>query len=152
MSRVWAYIISKELSKEDLDSLQQSGNQFVIGWTAHENKLSAEFSILFNRIILVKVNENVHEASGCSIDKLTRFIKETEQKFNIELLNRLLVAYKIGETVEVAHASKIKELLAQNSISENTLILNTALANENDLKNWEQELKNTWLSKYLVKA
>ncbi len=150
MNRVWAYIISKSLSKEELSQLQQDGNEFVINWTAHENKLSASFEIMYQRIIIVKVNEAVHGASGCSIDKLTRFIKETEQKFKVELLNRLLVAYKIGETVEITSASNIKNLLSQNVISENTIVLNTALANENELNVWEQELKNTWLSKYLV--
>lgn len=150
MNRVWAYIISKSLSKEELNQLQQDGNEFVINWTAHENKLSASFEIMYQRIIIVKVNEAVHGASGCSIDKLTRFIKETEQKFKVELLNRLLVAYKIGETVEITSASNIKNLLSQNVISENTIVLNTALANENELNVWEQELKNTWLSKYLV--
>lgn len=150
MNRVWAYIISKSLSKEELNQLQQDGNEFVINWTAHENKLSASFEIMYQRIIIVKVNEAVHGASGCSIDKLTRFIKETEQKFKVELLNRLLVAYKIGETVEITSASNIKDLLSQNVISENTIVLNTALANENELKVWEQELKNTWLNKYVV--
>lgn len=102
--------------------------------------------------MVVKVNEDVTNASGCSIDKLTHFIKNTEVSFGVKLLNRLLVAYKNGETVEVVPASKVKELLGQNLISEETIVYNTALANENELNNWEHPLKITWLNKYLVKA
>ena len=60
-----------------------------------------------------------------------------------------LVAYKNNEEVEVIHSSKIKELLEQKQISENTIVYNTSLANSSDLLHWEQSLKNTWLGKYL---
>jgi hypothetical protein len=152
MNRVWTFIISKKLNESDLNDLLVSGKSFVAGWTAHENKLSASFEIVEQRIVLVRVNENVHNASGCSIDKLTRFIKESEQKFGVELLNRLLIAYQTSGGIEVVHASKIKDLMAQGLITENTIVYNTAAACENDLLNWEQALKNTWLSKYLQKV
>ncbi len=152
MNRAWAFIISKTLSKEELSSLAEAGNKFVLGWTAHEQQLTASFEIIKEKIIVVKVNEEVTNASGCSIDKLTRFIKDAEAQFKIELLNRLLVAYKKGDTIEVVHATKIKELLEQNLISENTIIYNTSINNQNDLKNWEQALKETWLNKYLSPA
>ena len=150
MSRVWAYIISKELNAEQLDQISYSGKNFISGWTAHEQKLTASFEIFKNKIIIIKVNEDITNASGCSIDKLTRFIKETESQFEIELLNRFLVAYKSGEDLEIVHSSKVKELLNQNVLSENTVILNTSIANENELNNWEQPLKTTWLNKYLI--
>lgn len=152
MDRVWTFIISKTLSKEELNSLNDLGNKFVLGWTAHEQQLTASFEIIGDKIIVVKVNENVTEASGCSIDKLTRFIKETEKLFSIELLNRLLVAYKTNTGIEIVHSSKIKELLAENKISENTIVYNTSVSDQKEFNNWEQELKNTWLSKYLVKV
>ncbi|MEO6302909.1 MAG: hypothetical protein ABIP51_07035 [Bacteroidia bacterium] len=149
MSRVWTYIISKKLSNDELNSLLETGNAFVKGWTAHEQQLTASFEIFKERIIVVKVNEDVTGASGCSIDKLTRFIKETEKQFIIELLNRLLVAYKNGDAIEITHSSKIKELLAQHIISENTVVYNTSVLTQNELNNWEQPLKDTWLNKYL---
>jgi len=152
MNRAWTYIISKPLSDLQLDQLSTSGTTFATNWTAHENKLSASFKIFKNKIIVVTVNEDFANASGCSIDKLTRFIKESESALGIELLNRLLIAYKAGDAVEVIHSSKVKELLAENIISENTIIYNTAIANETELQNWEQPLKNTWLNKYLAKV
>jgi len=152
MSRVWTYIISKALSTQELNSLQEAGNAFVMGWTAHEQQLTASFEIFKNKIIIVKVNEEVTGASGCSIDKLTRFIKDAEKQFNIELLNRLIVAYKNEDTVEVVHSSKIKELLTENKISENTSVYNTSILTQEELKNWEQPLKATWLSKYLINS
>lgn len=149
MNRVWAYTISRELSDVELNQLLKEGRNFATGWTAHEQQLSAGFEIYKNRIIVVKVNEEVTGASGCSIDKLTRFVKEAEQAYGVELMNRLLVAYKNGNAVEVVHSSKIKEMLLKGIMNENTIIYNTSVANETELQNWEQPLKSSWLSKYL---
>jgi hypothetical protein len=150
MNRVWCFIISKPLSASDLEELLNKGKKFTSEWTAHENKLSAEIKVLFDRILFITVNETISAASGCSIDKLTRFIKETEKQFNIELLNRLLVAYKKNEKVEVVHSSKIKELLQTGIINENTIVLNTSIANQNEFTNWELPLKSSWLNRYLI--
>jgi hypothetical protein len=149
MNRVWIYIISRQLDQEPLRHLAESGEVFVQGWTAHEKKLKATFEIFAGRIIIVSVNENINIASGCSIDKLTRFIKELELKYKVELMNRLLVAYKGPESIEVTAAAAIPELLNNKNISENTIVFNTVAVTRNELENWEQPLKNTWLKKYL---
>lgn len=149
MNRAWTYIISKELTPDQLAQLKTAGQEFVNGWTAHEQQLTATFDIYKNRIIVVNVNEDVHSASGCSIDKLTRFVKETEKNYSVELMNRLLVALKVQDDVQIVHSSKIKELLQDQFINENTVVFNTSLNNSEELRNWEQPLKNTWLNKYL---
>ncbi len=150
MNRAWTYIINKSLSVDELNLITEAGTKFVTSWTAHEQKLMGSFEIYKNQIIIVKVNEEVTSASGCSIDKLTHFIKQIETQFNVELLNRLLIAYKIKDDVSVVHSSKIKELLQTNTINENTIVYNTSISNQNELQNWEQPLKNTWLAKYLI--
>ena len=152
MNKVWAYTISKNLSDSETDQLIDSGKKFVSGWTAHEHQLSASFTIFKKRIVLIQVDETVAEASGCSIDKLMHFIKDTEKQFQMELLNRFLIPYKKGENIEVTHSSKIKAMLENKEITEDTLIYNTAVANSKELEAWEQALKSTWLNKYLVKA
>lgn len=149
MNRVWAYIISNPLSELELQQLNDAGKTFVEHWTAHENKLSASFEIIENRIVLVKVDEEATGASGCSIDKLTRFIKANEIHFGIELMNRLLVAYQKNGKLEVVHSSKIKEMLHTGGISPDTLVYNTAVANQQELTGWLQPLRNTWLNRYL---
>jgi len=152
MSKVWTYIISIPMGDVELEQLLKAGKTFVEHWTAHDHKLSATFEIFKKRIIVVKVNEDVTNASGCSIDKLTRFIKVSETMFGAELLNRFLIAYKDEENVEVVHATKVKDLLAQHILSDQTIVYNTSIANEKEFQNWEQPLKETWLSKYLIKS
>lgn len=149
MKKVWAFIISKPLGEVELDQLKHDVQTFAESWTAHEQALSASLEIVGKRIIVLQVDEEITGASGCSIDKLTRFMKLTELKYGIELLNRMLVAYQHGETIEVLHSSQIREALEKDQLNENTLVYNTAISSGKELAEWIKPLKDTWLHKYL---
>lgn len=149
MKKVWAYTIGRELDSKEIDQIKLAGQTFVNNWTAHENKLKADFEIFSNRIILVKVDEALYNASGCSIDKLLRFVKELEEKFNVELLNRMLIPYEKEDKLEIIPTSKLREKLSIKEITENTVVYITSISDENELSAWKKPLKETWLSKYL---
>jgi hypothetical protein len=147
--RVWIFTLSKTLSDEQLQKLTFLAQNFVEGWTAHEQKLSASFELYQNSMLIFKVDEQVYDASGCSIDKLTRVIKQMEQEFSVELLNRLIVAYEDNGVAKVVHSSKIKELLENKTITKDTLVFDNTISSSSEFANWKKPLKDTWLSKYL---
>ena len=148
--RIWVYTLSKELSSEQLTDFNNRCQSFVSGWTAHDVSLDASFELYQNRLLIFKVNEDKYNASGCSIDKQVRFVKELEQHFSVELLNRLLVAYESNNKVEVIKASQVKELLAANAISGDTLVFDNTVSQSTELTTkWKQPLSKTWLAKYL---
>jgi hypothetical protein len=151
MERIWIYTISHLLPEEQLSALAQRCQDFVSTWTAHEVSLDASFELYKKRLLIFKVNEASYNASGCSIDKQLRLVKELEQQFSVELLNRLLVAYEKGDEVVVVKASAIAGLLSDGSITENTLVFDNTITTSTDLAaNWKKPLKETYLSKYLV--
>ncbi len=148
--RIWIYTLSKELTTEQLTDFRNRCQEFVSGWTAHDVSLDASFELHKNRLLVFKVNESNYNASGCSIDKQTRFVKELEQLFSVELLNRLLVAYENNNQIEVVKQSDISNLLSAKVISANTLVYNNTITQSTDLTgNWKQPLNQTWLAKYL---
>ena len=149
--RIWVYTLSKELNNEQLVDFNNRCQNFVGSWTAHDMSLDASFELYSNRLLIFKVNEDKYNASGCSIDKQLRFIKELEQAFSVELLNRLLVAYENNNQVEVIKSSLVKELLAANIISANTLVFDNTITQSSDLANdWKQPLHKTYLAKYIT--
>lgn len=149
MEKVWIYLSDKELNGDLHQSVLKAGESFVQNWKAHDVPLSASFEIISDRFIVVKVDETQYNASGCSIDKLLRLIKQLETDHQLQLLNRLLVAYKSDNGIEVVHSTKVKDLLSSKSLNENSLIYNVAASNSVEYETWEQPLKETWLKKYL---
>lgn len=151
MERIWIYTLSKELPNDQLVNFKERCQVFVSTWTAHDVSLDASFELYHNRLLIFKVNEAKYNASGCSIDKQLRFIKELEQVFSLQLLDRLLVAFEKDNEVHVVKQFQISGMLASKEIDENTLIFNNTISQSADLANhWKQPLRQTWLAKYLV--
>lgn len=150
--RIWVYTLNKELSNEKLINFKGQCQNFVSGWTAHDVSLDASFELYQNRLLIFKVNEDKYNASGCSIDKQVRFVKELEQNFSVELLNRLLVAFVNAENnIEVVKQSQISELLKNKIITGNTIVFNNTITQSSDLTdNWKQALHETYLAKYII--
>lgn len=151
MERIWIYTISKQLPEEQLIEFKQRCQDFVSTWTAHEVSLDATFELYKNRLLIFKVNEANYNASGCSIDKQVRLVKELEQQFSVELLNRLLVAYEKQDEVRVVKTAEIAGLLNDGTINEQTVVFDNTITQSTDLAtNWKKPLKDTYLSRYLV--
>lgn len=149
--RIWIYTLSNQLTPEQLIDFNNRCQIFVTGWTAHDVSLDASYELYKNRLLIFKVNEDKYNASGCSIDKQVRFVKELEKLFSIELLNRLLVAYENNLEVEIVKSSQLPDLLASKTINENTIVFNNTITQSSELNsNWKQPLHKTWLSKYLI--
>ncbi len=149
MKKVWIYLSDKELKGDLLNSVLRAGNDFVSNWKAHEMPLNATFEVQNDRFIVVSVDETTYNASGCSIDKLLRLVKQLETDHQLQLLNRLLVGYQTSNGVEVIAASSVKEKLLEKQLDENTLIYNVAASDSEEYSQWLQPLKETWLKKYL---
>lgn len=150
--KIWIYTLSKELSKEQLLDLNNRCQNFVNGWTAHDVSLDAFFELHKNRLLIFKVNEDKYNASGCSIDKQLRFVKDLEALYAIELLNRLLIAYQENDAIRVVKSSQVSELIQSGEMTENTLIYDNTITSSLQLNSeWLKPLKNTWLVKHYSK-
>ena len=150
-NRVWIYLSDKTFSEGDEASIKNDVQFFLNDWNAHGTSLSASYEVVHKHFIIIKADEEKFAASGCSIDKQVRFIKDTEHKYNLSLLNRLLVAYKTGDEIRITHSSKMPELLSSGQMSENTPVFNVGVGNDTELKNnFEIPLKESWLAKYLI--
>ncbi len=147
--RIWIFTLSKVLSEEQLNDLSANCKAFVSSWTAHEQKLNASFELYQNTMLIFKVDEALYNASGCSIDKLTHLVQQLEKTFSVELLNRLIVAYEDSGSPKVVHSSKIKELLQNGDINENTMVFDNTISSSEQISQWKKPIKSTWLSKYL---
>lgn len=150
MQKIWIYTLSKQLSSEQELDLKTRCQNFVSTWTAHDVSLDATFELYKHRLLIFKVDESNYNASGCSIDKQLRLVKELEQEFSVELLNRLLVAYETNDEISVVKNTRISELLLNGIITEKTLVFDNTVTNSNDLlSNWKKPLHQTYLAKYL---
>ena len=152
-ARVWVYQSDRVLSDAEVSALKAEGQKFIAGWSAHGASLRSGFDILYNYFIVLAVDEKQAAASGCSIDKSVSFIKELEKKFNLNLFDRMNVAYKNGNEIAVCTLSDFEKLAAQNIVTENTIVFNNMISTKAAFdKEWEVPLKNSWQKRVLAHA
>jgi hypothetical protein len=144
-SRVWVYQADRKLTDREVQQVQIQLDYFTTGWTAHNNQLLAKAEIRYNRFIILIVDEGQAGASGCSIDKSVNFIKQLEQQFNINLLDRFNLAYREGNEVLSAPRHDFENMLKQGGINTNTIVFNNMVQNLKELQTkWEVPFKDSW--------
>jgi hypothetical protein len=144
-SRVWIYQSDKQLSDENVSTLQQQLDNFTTGWTAHNNELKAKAEIRYNRFIILIVDESQAGASGCSIDKSVNYMKQIEQQFGINLFDRFNLAYRSGNEILSVPRHAFEELLVNKTIDTNTIVFNNMVQNIAELNTkWEVPFKDSW--------
>jgi len=144
-SRIWIYQSDREFTEAETVKLQPQLNQFAQSWTAHNQQLKAAAQIIFNRFIVLLVDEREAGASGCSIDKSVRFIKDVESEFNINLFDRFNTAYFEEDQIKTANREAFENLLREGKVNAETIVFNNMVSTLADLQNnWQIPLKNSW--------
>lgn len=150
-ARLWVYQSNRALTDAEVLAIQNSGLSFINSWTAHGASLKAAFDVLYNRFVVIAVDEKQAEASGCSIDKSVRFIKDLELQMNLNFFDRMQVAYRSGNEINACSLSAFEKLASQGHVNENTIVFNNMVNNKNSFDTeWEVPLKQSWQSRVLI--
>ena len=145
-SRVWIFQSSKELSEQWSQLISTELTSFLQDWAAHGKDLFASFEIRFNRFIVIAVDENMAGATGCSIDKMMKEIQSIDLKFNLNLLERMKVAYRDGKEISEVSVNDFPALLKSGKATENTMVFNNTVQTISELKtNWETPVSQCWV-------
>ncbi len=144
-ARIWIYQSNREFSVSEMVVINEKLTDFVNNWRRHGDDLQASFTIKYNQFIVLGVNENVNDVSGCSIDSSVHTIKKLEEEFGIDLMNKLTIAFKIGENINTVALAKFQDFIKSGKIDDETIVFNNMVQSKLDLKsNWEVSAKNSW--------
>ncbi|WP_298303989.1 ABC transporter ATPase [Flavobacterium sp.] len=148
-SRIWIYQSSRKFSDEEVAEIEKDLKQFIENWSAHGTSLEASFTIKYNRFIIIAVNQEFHPATGCSIDSSVGFIQNLEQKYSVDLLDKMNVAFKQGEFITYKTLLEFKKLAKDKSVYENTIVFNNLVNTIEELnEGWEIPASESWHSRF----
>ncbi len=149
-SRIWIFPSSEEIDIEKKRKIEERLIKFISDWTSHNKNLQASFELPYKRFIVVALNENLQNASGCSIDALMNLIKKFEKDFNLILLDRMNVLYR-GKTkkIEYLNLKDFVKMVKSKSIKSGTTVFNNLVINKEEYMNlWEVPAIESWHSRY----
>jgi len=148
-AKVWIYQSNRKLTDDEVERITLKCQDFIENWTAHSTPLVASFVIKYNRFIIFAVNQEIQQATGCSIDASVHFIQHLEQQFTIELLDKMNVTYRSGE--HIAHKSLLdfKKMAKEKAVSEHTIVFNNLVNTKGEWEEfWEVPASESWHSRF----
>jgi len=149
-SRIWIYQSNRDFNESEIRIINDKTISFLDNWQAHGKDLECSYSIIDKRFIIIAVNESVNPIGGCSIDFSLQLIKDISNTIGIDLLNRLVVNYRLDNRVESLSLSDLKNKIKDGDFSPETIIFNTAINSKSELlNNFEIDIRSSWLSKFI---
>lgn len=148
-SKIWIYQSNRKFSDDEISEITTDLESFLQNWAAHGTALECGYEIKYNRFIIIAVNEENQSATGCSIDKSVQFIQNLEQKYKVDLLDKMNVTYKIGD--HIAHKSLLdfKKMAKDKAVTANTVVFNNLVNNlEEYHENWEVPAADSWHNRF----
>ncbi len=148
-SRIWIYQSNRKFSDDEVTEIENDLIAFVEDWSAHGTSLEASFTIQYNRFIILAVNQEVQQATGCSIDRSVEFIQALEQKYKVDLLDKMNVTYRQGEYITHKSLLDFKRMAKEKAVSSNTIVFNNLVNTIEEWKeSWEIPAAESWHSRF----
>jgi predicted phosphohydrolase len=144
------YPAERKLSSDEVNAISNWLMSFTEQWAAHNEPLKSSFMVKDEHFIVLAVDEQHNEASGCSIDTSARTLQMISEKTGIDFFTRTNVAFWINNTVQLVRAAELSRKRDEGLWDANSLMCNTAVLTVGDLKaNWLVRASETWLKRYL---
>lgn len=152
-ARIWIYQSERRLGSSEIHTISESIMAFTNQWTAHNQTLGASFTILYDQFIVLAVNENINQASGCSIDSSVRFLKTLSEQIGADFFNRTKVAFLINDIIQTIPHERLSASLSEGVWNDQSVVFNNTIVTKGELKdNWKIKAGQSWLKKYLAKS
>ena len=149
-SKVWIYQCSRMFTEEEADQLKMEIHEFSKQWVSHNQQLTAFGMLMHSQFIVLMVDESKAGASGCSIDKSVHFMKYIEQKYQVDLFDRMTFAYFDEGKVKTIKQKEMSELYQAGRINDQTMVFNNLVKNRSEFEQgWVVPLGDSWHKRFI---
>lgn len=146
-SRVWVYQSNRIFSLSEALEIEEKLQDFTKEWNSHGSPVKSYANLFFGQFIILMADETHVKIGGCSTDSSQRFIKNIQRDYNVNLLDRQMLAFIIKEKVQLLPLSQVNYSIENDFITPDTLYFNnTILTKKELLNNWIIPVKESWLA------
>ena len=145
-SRLWIYGSAKVLTSDIQFSISKKITSFLNSWAHHGKYLTCSFTILYDRFIVIALDEDINQTGGCSMDGLQKLILKIDDDFSLDLYNRLNVFINTENKITCINSNMLN---ANNDITEDSLFFDLNISKKKELSNWLIPIKIGWCKRFL---
>lgn len=144
-SRVWIYQSSRPFTLSEALEIEDILNGFTASWQTHGEPVKGYANLLFGQFIVLMADTTV---SGCSTDSSVRVIKDIEQRFAVNLFDRLALAFVVRDKIQLVPMSQLDYAIKQGFINADTIYFNNIVPSKEEMQaHWMIPVRDSWLAK-----
>jgi len=152
-SRVWIYQGNRPFTFLEEELVSKALNVFCEQWNAHGQALKSSFRIEKNQFVIMSVDEDFHNPSGCSIDSSVGVLRQIHAAIGVDLLDRSKVAFYLDGKVTLIPLGDVKANFTSGRLQASTITFNTLASIKAEWETkWQIPVEKSWMAKYLSKA
>jgi len=148
-ARIWIYQSNRIFTEAEQEVICKMTTDFIEQWTRHGENVKGSFTIVYNRFLMIAVDQDFVEVSGCSIDASVKLVQQIQAKFKVDMLNKLFIAYKENKEIKVTSLVNFAQLAKEEVVTENTLVFNNMVSTLKAVTTeWEVPAKESWHARF----
>lgn len=149
-SRIWIYQSDRKLTDVERQQAEVVLHDFCESWVVHNEDTRSSYSIEHDQFIVLAIDEDYRQPSGCSIDSSVRMLKRLQEHFGLNLFDRTRVAFLVNDSIKIHPLSRLKSLFESGELNKNSITFDNLVPSRGDLsRGWKTPVEKTWLTKYL---
>ena len=147
-ARVWVYQSNRPFSPEEIESLNQQLSHFARQWVSHNQLLKASAQVVFDRFIVLMVDEGQVGAGGCSIDRSVAFLKNLQAQYGMDLFDRMLFSYLDGEDIVTLSREAFAKGYQEGIIHDATIVFDPLISDKSSFdRAFAKPLSESWMKR-----
>ena len=149
-AKVWVYPSSRKFYPTEIEEIEKSIKNFVENWKIGDENFKASYKFLYNRFIILFADDDTSKLTNLDIDASVSFILSLQQKYDVELLDKMNVCFKQGEFVQYKELKDFKKLLKNKAVTAKSIIFDNLITTKQDFENyWEIPIEDSWYNRFL---
>jgi hypothetical protein len=126
---------------------------FVSDWKSHGTPVKGYANLFYGQFIVLMADETASGVSGCSTDSSVRLIKAIEDRFQVQLFDRLTLAFQREGKTQMVPLAQFPYALENGLITAETLYFNNTVLTKDELATkWLIPVKDSWLGARYLKG
>ena len=147
-ARVWIYGAEQPLTPDQVAKLQDQMAQFLTEWRSHKREVTPAWELVHDQFVLIGVDESAVGLSGCSIDSMTRGLRDFEKLSGVNFLQSgSRIFYRdAGGAICCVERPAFAALAASGAVDEGTTVFNNTIATAGAYRRgqWEVPMRDSW--------
>ena len=149
-AKVWIYPSSRKFYPQEVEEIEAKIQNFVTNWNPKDECFLCSYQFLYNRFIIISVEEMDSSITNQEMDFLVRFIMDLQNIYKVQLLDRMNVCFKQGKYIQYKELKEFKKLVKNKAVGKKTVLFDNLITTKFDFENyWEVPIEDSWYKRFL---